>query len=162
MSDSTRHVTEHLTAYVDGELSDIEQASVAEHLQRCEACAAEHALLASSLAALGELPPVEPSPGLRRQVLAAVEAPPPGLIVRLRALLSPKLLVPASAALAAAAVLAVTVRDREAPQASLDELLLAERLDLLKDYQVVALAPADVAVEDLEAVALLHELGDQP
>ena len=154
------HVTEHLSALLDGELPELERARVEDHLKSCAACSAEREALSAAVQSLASVAPVEPSPALRRAVLAAVDAEPEGLLARLRSLLSWRLLVPAAAATAAGAALFVAAA--RPPEGGLaEDLAVAERLELLQDYDVVALAlPADVAASDLDVVAHLDELGD--
>ena len=153
------HVSEHLSALLDGELPDLERARVEEHLKSCAACAAERDGLAAAMKSLAAVAPVEPSAALRRAVLAAVDGEPQGLRARFQALFSIRFLVPAAAAAGAVAVLALAARPPD--PAAAEDLAIAEHLELLQDYDVVALAmPTDVAASDLDVVAHLDELGD--
>ena len=150
------HVNEDLTALLDGELAGEERERVEAHLKECPACAAERDVLKAALG-LMQVPAIEPSADLRRRVLNAVDAEPVGLLARLRGLVSLRFLVPAAAALGAAAVLFVGTY----PNPALEDLEVAERLDLLQDYDVVATAfPADIPAGDMDVVANLHELGE--
>lgn len=150
------HVHEELSALLDGELAPADRARVEEHLAACAECAAVRAELSRALGSLRTVEPIEPSAGLRRRVLAAVDAEPLGAAARFRALLSPRFWVPAAAALAAGLALFFAASRPEGADADLE---IAERLELLQDYDVVATAlPPDIAAGDLEVVARLHEL----
>jgi anti-sigma factor RsiW len=153
------HVQEELVAFIDGELPEIDRSRVAEHLLSCADCRAERALLEGAIAASLRGPFLKPSPQLRRNVLDAIAAEPQGLLARWRRLLAPRFLVPAAALGAAALALAVA-SGREKP-ATLVEYAVADRLELLKDYDLVASAAAEgLSPEDLDVVAHLDELGD--
>ncbi len=154
----TEHVSEDLTALLDGELPAEARARVEAHLSACPACTAERDLLAGALGRVAAVPPVEPGTDLRRKVLLAIEqeVPPQTLGAFLRGLLGARVLVPSGVAIAAGLVLYAA--GRPVPEAGVDELEIAERLELLKDFDVVAAAPAGVNPEDLLVVAQLHEL----
>ncbi|HEY3446621.1 MAG TPA: zf-HC2 domain-containing protein [Myxococcales bacterium] len=156
------HVTEQLTALLDGELSDLERARVEEHLKACATCAAEREALCAAMKSVSAFAePIEPSPALRRAVLAAVDAEPRGLKARWKALFSARFVVPASLAAAAAIILLVVVGSRAPDGAAAEDWAVAEHLELLQDYEVVALAlPAGVSPADADVVAHLDELGD--
>lgn len=154
------HVTDELTALLDGELADLERARVEEHLKACAACAAERDLLAAALGAVAAAAAIEPSPQLRRAVLNAIDAEPQGWRARFGSLLSVRFLVPAGVGAAAAAVLVavMAVRATHLPP-QLEDLEIARHLELLQDYDVVAMAlPAGVDPEDADVVAHLDEL----
>lgn len=145
-----------LTAYVDGELPAARREEVAAHLGTCPECRATEGLLRRTLAQLPALPQFVPSPSLRREVLAKVDALPPTLGERLRALLRPTVLVP-TAALAAALVLVLRVGGGTEPGLDVTDpgvLELAANMELVEDYDVAGLDDVD----DLEVVAHLHEL----
>lgn len=146
---------EDLTAYVDGELAPARQKEVEAHLGTCADCRSTEALLRRTLESLDELPQYVPSPSMRREVLAKVDALPPTLRERLRALLRPGVLVP-SAAVVGAALLALNLGGTEPSLEVTDAgvLELAANLDLVEDYEVVGLDN----IEDMEVVAHLHEL----
>lgn len=154
----TEHVSEDLTALLDGELSAERRDEVQAHLSSCPACAAERDLLATALGRVAAVPPVEPGPDLRRKVLLALdqEAAPRTWGAFLRGLLGARVLVPSGVAVAAGLLLYVS--GRPVPEAGVDELEIAERLELLQDFDVVSAAPAGVNPEDLLVVAQLHEL----
>ncbi len=146
---------EELTAYVDGELPAARRVEVEAHLGTCADCRATEALLRRAMAPVASLPEFVPSASLRREVLAKVDALPPTLGERLRALLRPGVLVP-TAVLAGAALLAVNLGGAE-PSLEVSDpgmLELAANLELVDDFVVVGLECFD----DMEVVAHLHEL----
>ncbi len=147
---------EELTAYIDGELAPARRAEVEAHLGGCAGCQGTEALLRRTVARMAELPGYTPSPAMRREVLAKLDALPPGLGERLRALLRPSVLVPA-AGLAAVAGLALYTAAPSEPAldvADAGTLELAMNLEVVEDYEVLGLDES----EDLEVVAHLHEL----
>jgi anti-sigma factor RsiW len=151
---------EDLTAYVDGELAPEHRARLAAHLGTCARCQGTERLLRVTVARMAQLPDFTPSPSARRELLARVDALPPGWRERLSNLLKPGVLVP-SAGLAAAAVLAVLAAGRgRVDGPGLEEwdagaLEVAANLELVEDYEVLGLNSS----EDLEVVENLHELG---
>jgi anti-sigma factor RsiW len=153
------HVSEHLTALLDGELPEAERAQLESHLRECATCASERDLLAGTMGSLKQAAAIEPSDPLRRSVLAAIDAEPEGLLARLRALLSARVLIPSAAALAAVVVL--IVGNPRGPESDMVDIEVAQHLDLLQDYDVVAMAmPSDIAARDMDVVAHLNELGE--
>ena len=153
-------VEDELTAYVDAELSAVEEARVRTHLLGCPSCRTTEALLRRAVDTLAALPAFEPSLGLRRRVLQRLEGLPPPLRARVSALFSPRLLVPSTVGLLAAAALAVAVvgplRHPAVPEALADGAALdvAMNFEVLRDYQVLGLERP----EDVEVVAQLEEL----
>jgi len=147
---------EDLTAYVDAELPSARRAEVEAHLRGCAGCQGTEALLRRTLARLAELPEPVPSTATRRAVLAKVEALPPPLLERLRALLRPSVLVPAAglAAMAGLALYATAPRESLLEEADAGTLELAMNLEVVEDYDVVGMDDG----EDLEVIAHLHEL----
>lgn len=147
-------VEDELTAFVDGELSAVETARVRGHLASCAGCRSTEALLRRTVTELSALPEFEPSSGLRRRVLARVDALPRPWPERMRGWLRPGVLAPAGMALAAAALLLV-VSQRRATETleQRAELAVAEHYELLSDYELVGLTP-----EDVEVVAQLDQL----
>jgi anti-sigma factor RsiW len=154
------HVLEDLTALCDGELSELDRTRVEEHLASCRVCAKERANLADGLARLRLAVPPVPSAALRRRVLDTVsEDPAPTWgFSRLFSLLTPRLVVPCTALAVAALVLFSAGKSDPPAVASAEELDIAANLELLEDYEVLALN--DVPAEDLEVVAHLHELSE--
>ena len=145
-------VEDDLTAYLDGELSVVEAARVRTHLASCADCRATEALLRRTVTELATLPAFEPSPGLRRRVLAEVEALPQPWRSRIGAWFRPALLAPAGVAVATAVVVAV-VAGHQAVTDRRMEIAVAEHYDLLTDYEVVGLSR-----DDLDVVEHLDEL----
>lgn len=147
---------EDLTAYLDGELPAPRRAEVETHLGTCAECRSTEALLRRTLSQLEALPEFKPSPDTRRAVLAKVDALPPPLRERLKALLRPAVLVP-SLGMAAAVGLAVIYSGHESRSLDVTDagtLELAANLELVEDYDVVGLDSAD----DMEVIEHLHEL----
>ena len=108
------HVRPELGGYVLGALEPMEEAAVREHLATCSECAAEHASVAGLPRLLALAAPMAeagpPAPALEERVLDAIagerphRAPP-----RRRRLPRARVLVPASAFLAAVVVALVLV-----------------------------------------------------
>ncbi|MFP2959129.1 anti-sigma factor family protein [Myxococcus sp. 1LA] len=147
-----------LTAYVDGELPPARDAQVRAHLEDCGDCRATEALLRTTLARMAELPAFEPSPATRRAVLAKLDALPVPWWERVRTWLRPAVLVPATGLVTVLAV--ALLMARPGPDAPLEledasAMELAANLELAEDYELLGLDDMD----DLEAVANLHELG---
>jgi anti-sigma factor RsiW len=147
---------EDLTAYVDEELPAARRTEVATHLSGCAECQGTEALLRRTVARMAELPEFIPSTSTRREVLAKVEALPPPLRERLRALLRPTVLVPTAglAAVAGLALYTTAAREPTLDVADAGTLELAMNLEVVEDYEVLGLDES----EDLEVVAHLHEL----
>lgn len=150
------HPLDDLTALLDGALPPARRAEVEGHLAGCAGCRAERDRLAGALGALSSLPPPPgPSPWFLSRLearLADEPAPARGLLATLSAWRW-RLGVPAAAVAAAAAMAVVAVRQQRA-----DEAALAQHLELLEEYEVVAsLGDVDTA-EDAAVVAALHEL----
>lgn len=152
-----------LTAYVDGELPATRMKEVEVHLTGCASCRATEGLLRRTVAQLAALPApaFEPTPRLRREVLARIDEPT--LWERLKGLLRPVVLVPSLGAVAAAAVLFVATRHRgEAVDINQLELAsnleVASNMEMLEDYDVLGVDSPD----DLEVVQHLHELEATP
>jgi anti-sigma factor RsiW len=149
-------VENDLTAYLDGELPPEAATRVKAHLAGCEDCRATERMLQRTVSSLRALPAFEPSRGLRRRVLAEVEALPASAWAGWRSWLRPGRLVPSGAALAAAAAVAVVVAHRVEQRRSLD-LAVAANYELLSDYEVLGLS-----ADDLDVVEHLDELEGRP
>ena len=151
-----RHVREELTALLDGALETGRRSAVEAHLAACAACRAERDRLATALAALRGLPaPPPPSPAFEARFWArlAREADRPrGALVRLAALRW-RLIGPLAGAAAAAAVVVVLVARQRA-----DERRMAQNLDLLDQYELVASLGDVESSEDVDVVTHLDEL----
>jgi len=150
------HVSDSLVAFLDGALDPSEREAVERHLAACAACVARRDALAGALSRIAALPPPpEPAPGFEQRFyarLARERAAPRGLLARL-----PWRWLAPAAAVGAAAAVAVGVQLRERAR----EEFLARHLDALDAYEVAA-AAGDVAGEDAELVAHLHELEEKP
>jgi anti-sigma factor RsiW len=149
-----------LTAYLDQELPAMEAARVAAHLPGCPDCRATEALLRQSLEALAALPAFEPSLALRRSLLSRVDALPPSLGTRLRALLRPWVLLPTGGLVAAGLVVTVLLlRQPRPPELSPPaQLELAMNFDVVDNYEVLGID----SPEDLAVVEHLQELEKTP
>jgi len=71
---SCAQVNRKLSAYLDGELSPVEQAGVREHLGNCAGCAEELRRFSAADADIKRLSPVMPSPFFAARVSAAARA----------------------------------------------------------------------------------------
>ncbi len=155
------HVQEDLTALIDGELSELDRARVEEHLAECAPCRAERSLLEGAIRVSRKVPSIEPSQQLRRDLLNALSAEPLGLRARLHRLLAPRVLVPAGALFATGLLLVLAMHRFDLKPPESEEYAVAERLELLKDYELLSNAAAEgFSPEDLDVVAHLHELGE--
>jgi len=150
-----KHVREDLTALLDGALPASRRAEVEAHLAGCGACRAERERLAAVLSACAALPPgPPPAPGFEQRFyarLAREKGVRPSAWRRLR--LSPWRFAVPAAGLGAAAAVAVAVW-----QARADRLEMAQHLDLLENYVVVASLDSVESAEDVEVVTHLDEL----
>src|SRR5512139_2642256 len=131
-----------LTAFVDGELDEVASRKLEAHLGGCHGCRAREASLRAAVMEFARLPAFEPSPRLRRGVMARLEAPT--WSERLRAMVRVRWWVPAGALAAGAFAVAVLVtrptQDAEGTQPSSPvQLELAQNLDLLRDLDLVGL-----------------------
>ena len=155
-------IEEELTAYVDGELSEVEAKKVASHLPGCAECQKTEALLRRTVEQLSALGEFEPSSALRRNVLAAVDAIPPSPWARLTAFFRPAYLAPLGGLCAAALVALIALHHghkRPTPElANPADLELAMNYDVLDNYEVLGVD----SPEDLEVVENLQELEKTP
>lgn len=157
-----------LTAFVDGELSPMEKRRLEVHLPSCHACRNVEAGLRRTVAQLSAMPAPSPSPELRRKVLAAVDALPPPGRAWWKVLTKPWILAPVGAVAFAASLVAISfTRMPDSPgiefvdgtQLELAmQLTAAEELDreMLENFDLIGIE----SPEDLEVIALLHELED--
>lgn len=143
-----------LTAYVDGELPEAEARALEARLAADPDLRALEQSLRRTVALVKALPAPEPSAGLRRRVLAAVEAPT--WRERLSSLFSFPVGVGAVAAAGLAAVLLMGRPDAGPTLAGLDgeALELAFDYEVLSDLEAVGLSGAD----DVEVVLRLDEV----
>lgn len=155
--------TEELTAYVDGELSPEAARALETRLAADPGLRELHGRLALAVAQVEALPPepVAPRPSARAAVLRRL-AEGEAQVGWLARWLTPRRLVP-SLGLAGALAVALAVslrapRERDVEAPGDEELLMAQQLDVLENYEVLGLESAD----DLEVVAALHELEAAP
>ncbi len=156
MSHTNRHVTEELTALVDGALSPAERAAVEAHLSGCDACRAEREALARAVTALAAVPPpAPPRPGFEQRFYArlAREAPRRRPLLERLAAHPLRWLVPATGLAAALAVAVGVERSR-----TRSDLEMAQNLDLLENYVEVASLGVVETAEDVDVVVHLDEL----
>ena len=75
MTEKTEHPSDDLAAYALGALEPAEEASVREHLDRCERCRAELKWLEPAVDVLpASVPQIEPPRGLKRDLMKTVRA----------------------------------------------------------------------------------------
>jgi hypothetical protein len=144
------HIADRLAAWMAGDLTDQEAVEVREHLASCRACSEERDLVQQAMAMVPPLGRVEPRPGFAVRVgaLAAERRPRPIGAPWWRWAFGGGL----AAAAAAVAVLVVVPATRKAPP---DDVMLAQRLELFEDLNVVQ---NQDALEDLDVVEVLHTL----
>jgi anti-sigma factor RsiW len=144
--------TEDLTAYIDGELPPERVRALEAALAKDPSLRSLEQRLRKSIGAVEALPLPQPSPALRRAVLAAIDEP----TFWQRWFTLPRLM-PVGLALAAT-LAAVVVWPRagmeEGAPADEEKLLLAQNLDVVEDLDLMDLS----STEDLDVVADLHEL----
>lgn len=135
-----------LSAWLDGEL----EAARAKEVEALVATDAELSSLAEKLKAskvlLTSLSSPDAPPRLRANVLSAIDQPP----------WWKKWFTVPRVALAAVATLGVVVWLRPGVNVDEQNLLVAQNLELLEDYEVLSLRDA----EDLEVISAMNELGE--
>jgi anti-sigma factor RsiW len=143
------HVSDKLSAWLDGRLSAEQTGAVDRHVAGCRACAEERDLLREARSLFGPTLQVEPRPGFAGRVaLAASPKTRPSSALRW--------IFGGFATAAAAAALLIAVVPRHAPDAShSEELMLAQRLDLYEDLSVMQHRDA---LENLDVVENLDQL----
>jgi anti-sigma factor RsiW len=142
------HIADRLGAWLAGTLPEPEAAEVRRHLETCAGCAEERDLLREGMSIVPRLPAADARPGFAARAAArASEARPRPLAA---AWLRWALAGGVAAAAAGAAVL--IARPARAPG---DEIVVAQRLELFEDLNVVQ---NQDALRDLEVVAVLHTL----
>jgi len=156
-----KHLADELTAFLDGALATAERAQVEVHLAACASCRAERDRLAKAMALLGRLP-AAPAPSgtfeARFHARLAARRAAPGR-PRLLDLLAWRRFAPGLAGAAVAATVLVYAGARHRA----DERSMAEHLDLLESYEVVASVGVVEAADDVQVVAHLDQLvGDRP
>ena len=144
------HISDRILACLAGSLPEAEAAEVRRHLESCPACAEERDLVRAGLSVVDPLPPGDPRPGFAGRVAAhAADARP-------HPLGAPwwRWAFGGGLAVAAAAAVAVLVA-RPAQRTNADEVVLAQRLELFEDLNVVR---NQDALRDLDVVEVLHTL----
>lgn len=151
-----KHLAQELTAFLDGALAPAERSQVEAHLAACASCRAEHDRLARAVALFGRLPSA-PAPGPAFEArfharLAAHRAAPRR--PRLLDLLAWRRFAPGLAGAAVAATVLVYAGARHRAE----ERSMAEHLDLLESYEVVASVGVVEGADDIQVVAHLDQL----
>jgi len=149
--DQQGHIADRLGAWLAGSLPEAEAALVRRHLDSCAACAEERDLLREGTAIVAPLPALDPRPGFAGRAAARASE------LRPRPLGAPWWRWAFGGGLAAAAAAAILLV-RPAPRAPGEELVVAQRLDLFEDLNVVQ---NQDALRDLEVVAVLHTLAPE-
>ena len=143
------HIADRLGAWLAGALPLGEAGEVRRHLDGCPACAEERDLLREGTLTVAPLPAVVPRPGFAERAAARASE------LRPRPLGAPWWRWAFGAGLTAAAVAAAAVLiARPAPRAS-EELIVAQRLELFEDLNVVQ---NQDALRDMDVVEVLHTL----
>lgn len=144
------HIADRLLAWLAGTLPEVEAGEVRRHLDSCAACAEERDLLRAGLSIVAPLPAGDPRQGFAGRVAAHAAE------VRPRPVGAPWWRWAFGGGLATAAVAAgALLLARPAPRAGGDEVVLAQRLDLFEDLNVVQ---NQDALRDLDVVVVLHTL----
>ena len=147
------HIADRLQALLRGALPAHEREQAEAHLAACGGCREERDLLAAAQPVIAPLPEVEPRLGFAARV--ALEARDAQVGAGLGRWL--RFTVGGVVAAGVAAVV-LTMVIPPAPLHS-HEVLLAQRLDLLEDMDVVQ---NQQALEDLDVVEVLHTLEARP
>ena len=154
-------IEDELTAYIDGELSELDMQRVKGALAADPKLAALEQLLRSTVMAVEALPSPVPSHALRRAVLNGLDTPMT-MGERLQKWLRPSRLMPALGMAAAAALVAVIANQgaQVGPVHEVEEeqLYVAQNLDVLEDLELAGLE----SVEDLDVIAALDSLEATP
>ena len=154
-------IEDELTAYVDGELSELDMQRVKAALAADPKLAALEQVLRSTVSAVEALPSPQPSQALRRAVLNGIDGPMT-MGERLQKWLRPSRLMPALGMAAAAALVAVIAQQgaQVGPmhEAEEEQLYVAQNMDVLEDLELAGIESA----EDLEVIAALNSLEATP
>lgn len=143
------HIADRFGAWLAGTLPPDEAGEVRRHVDSCAPCAEELRLLEAGTSIVARLPAVEPRPGFAARAAARAAE------LRPRPIGAPWWRWAVGGGLAAAAAAAALLIARPALHANGEELLLAQRLELFEDLNVVQ---NQDALRDLEIVAVLHTL----
>lgn len=147
------HIADRLQALLQGALPEDEREQAEAHLAACAPCSEERDLLTAAWSVIAPLPATEPRPGFAvRVALHARDA-------QIGAGLGRWLRFTVGGVVAAGvAAVALIIAIPPAPMHS-HEVMLAQRLDLLEDMDVVQ---NQQALEDLDVVEVLHKLEARP
>ena len=159
MSEQTS-IEDELTAYVDGELSELDNQRVAAALLADPKLLALERRLRSTIAAVEALPSPQPSQALRRLVLNRLEQPM-NFSERVQRWLRPSRLMPALGMATAAALVVIISQqsDSLAPRdADAEQLFVAMNMEVLEDLELAGMESPD----DLDVIAQLNSLEAQP
>jgi len=148
---------EDLTAYVDGELNELDKKRFEERLKAEPELAAMEQLLRSTVKQVSALPMPAVSQQLRRNVLNRIDEPA-GAGEKLRAWFSGWRLLPAVGLAAAAAITFMVTRPKHDKFIDPEQIELAQNFEVLENMDVLGLDSPD----DLEVVARLDELEVKP
>jgi anti-sigma factor RsiW len=143
-----RHSADRLGAWLAGTLPEAEAAEVRRHLDSCAECAEERDLLREGISIVRPLPATDARPGFAARAAARASDSRPRL-------LSARWLRWALAGGVAAAAAAAAVLIARPARAPGDEIVVAQRLELFEDLNVVQ---NQDALRDLDVVAVLHTL----
>jgi anti-sigma factor RsiW len=142
------HIADRLGAWLAGTLPEAEAAEVRRHLGSCAGCADERDLLQEGTSIVPPLPAVEAPAGFAARTAARADE------LRPRPVGSPWLRWALASGVAAAAAAAAVLIARPARPPG-DEMVVAQRLELFEDLNVVQ---NQDALRDLDVVAVLHTL----
>jgi anti-sigma factor RsiW len=145
------HISEKLSAWLDGDLPAGQASDVERHLSACAPCADEREMLRAGRTVLGGSVRAEPRPGFAARVGLAAAEQVRDTSSALRRWAFGGL---ATAAVAAGVLIAALPRPNAEGQRS-DELILAQRLDLYEDLSVMQNREA---LENLDVVEQLDQL----
>lgn len=148
---SETNIEDELTAYVDGELNELDAARVKAALAADPKLASLERQLRSTVAAVEALPSPEPSQALRRAVLNGLDAQPKPFSLA-------RWLMPAFGLAAAAAVVLVLTQPGTGTEVEEEQFYVASNFEVLEDLDLAGLESA----EDLEVIAQLNQLEATP
>lgn len=151
-------IEDDLTAYVDGELSELDMQRVKAALAADPKLSQLEQSLRRTVASVEALPSPLPSQALRRAVMNGLDAP---MTVgeRLQKWMRPSRLMPALGMAAAAALIALIAHQgaQVAPPEE-EQLFVAQNLEVLEDLDLAGLESA----EDLEVIDAMNSLEGTP
>jgi anti-sigma factor RsiW len=151
---------ESLTAYLDHELSSAQVERLQSHLATCNECRATLALLQTATARLKELPPIEPSVGMRRMLLNRLsnERQQRSVFERWRGVWLLPILGGSAAAIIALGITQHAAQGTMLQMAEPGGIELAANFEVVRDMDVLGLERP----EDFEVIEHLDELEATP